>query len=165
MAQVGDALSQGAQADDGLSQRRLARTVGSEQGDLLATFDHHIDAAHERFGGRARTDAHRRRLHLEHDAGRRRRLRQSQVQPASVASRRLHVALDALDLGELRLGLLGLELLGMEPVVEALELLDLLFVLVVAAGDEIVAGGALAHVGREVAAHRCHDTVLERQHA
>ena len=52
---------------------------------------------------------------------------------------RLHVALDALDLGELGLGLLGLELLGVEAVVEALELLDLLLVLLVAAGDQVVA--------------------------
>ena len=80
-------------------------------------------------------------------------------------ARRLHVALDALDLGELRLGLLGLELLGVEAVVEALELLDLLFVLLVAAGDQVVARGALAHVGREVAADRGHDAVLEGQHA
>ena len=87
------------------------------------------------------------------------------MQAPGVAPRRLHVLLDALDLGELGLGLLGLELLGVEAVVEALQLLDLVFVLLVAARGDVVGRGALAHVGLEVAADGGHHAVLEGQHA
>ena len=108
----------------------------------------------------------RRRLQLEHDARRRLRLRQPQLEARASRLRRLHVALDALDLRELGLGLLGLVLLGVEAVVEALQLLDLLVVLLVLAGGDLVGGGALAQVGGEVAAVVALDVlVLHGEHA
>jgi len=165
VAEISDSLGQRAQADDGLGEGRLARAVGPEQGDLLAAFDDHIDGAHERPLAHAGADDHRGGLQLEHDARRRRRLRQAQVEPARIARRRLHVTLDSFDLSELGLGLLGLQLLGVKAIVEALELLDLVFVLFVTASGELVAGGAFAHVGGKVASDGGHRAVLEGQHS
>ena len=52
----------------------------------------------------------------------------------------------------------------MKAVVEALELSDLLQILVVLAAHEVEAGRALAQVGGEVAALRLHVLMLHRQH-
>ena len=108
-------------------------------------------------------DGHRRRLHLEHHAGRGLGLGQAQTQPLRLARRRLHPGLDALDLRELGLGLLRLVLLGVEAVVEALQLLDLLEVLLVAPPQQVAARRPLADVGREVAGDRLDVLVLDRQ--
>ena len=74
-------------------------------------------------------------------------------------------ALDALDLRELGLGLLRLVLLGVKAVVEALQLGDLLEVLLVLAPHEVEARLALAQIGGEVAALGLDVLVLDGQHA
>ena len=166
--EVRGAGRQAAQAGDRLDQRRLAGAVRAEQGDLLAALEHDVDVAHERVGaGRVvgGADADRRRLQLEHDARRRLGLREPQLEAPLLPGGLPQPGLDALDLRELGLGLLGLVLLGVEAVVEALQLLDLLEVLLVLAAHEVEPRLALAQVGGEVAALRLDVLVLHGEDA
>ena len=123
MTEVRGAVRQAPQTGHRLDQRRLAGAVGPEQGDLLAALEHDVDVAHEDVDAGpvvVGADADGRRLQLEHDARGGFGLREAELEVPLQLGGLPQPGLDALDLRELGLRLLGFVLLGVEAVVEAL---------------------------------------------
>ena len=114
-------------ADERLEQRRLARSVRPDEGDVLAPLDHERGTVEQRLAARRQPQP----LDLDHDPPGPRRLEELEAERAAalgevleLARRLLALLLEPPDLSELRLRLLGLRLLVAEPLDEAVQPLD-----------------------------------------
>ena len=116
-----------AMADERLEQRRLARAVRTDERDVLLALDHERAVLDQLLAARREAET----LDLDHDPAAARRLQELEPEAPSplrqvleLPRRLLALLLEAADLRELRLRLLGLRLLVAESLDEALEPLD-----------------------------------------